>query len=156
MRISKIFEKIAKSQSVQNFYKWASSPGKDKFLNQNIPQIETILATSAYCYSTAKADMPKEKKTLLQIQNVGSGVAGLLIAGAANRYVGKKTEEIIKDIDTTKLDPKALRKVSTGLRVFMPIFVTACVMRLCVPTAVSWISGKVMDKKREQGLNVKA
>lgn len=158
MKVSKIFENIAKSKTGQKFYKWACEPKSEKFLNTNLPQIETVLSTACYVWSTAKQkNIEKEQKDLLQIQNIGSGVIGLAIGGAANRWIGKKTEEIIKDLDPKKLDPKAIRKISTGLRVFAPICSTAIVMRFLLPSILAGVSGKMMDKKREQQkLDIKA
>jgi hypothetical protein len=160
MRINKIFEAIAKSKAGQKFYKWCASPGKDTFLNNTLPQVETVLSTACYVWSTAKQkNIDDDRKKLLQIQNVGSGAVGLVLGTAANRWISKKTDLIVKDLDPTKLDPKALRKVSTGLRVFAPIVTTAMCMRFLIPCAIAMFSGKVMDKereKRQQQLNVKA
>lgn len=157
MKISKIFEAIAKSKPGQKFYKWCASPGKDTFLNNTLPQVETVLSTACYVWSTAKQkNIEPEQKQLLQIQNVGSGAVGLVLGSAANRWISKKTDAIVKDIDPTKLDPKALRKISTGLRIAAPIFTTALLMRCIIPTALAATSGKMMDKKREAKLDVKA
>ena len=151
MRVSRILEKVAKSKQGQKFYKWCSEPGKDKFLNNTLPQVETVLSTCCYVWSTAKQkNIDKDRKQLLQIQNVGSGIIGLGLSSAANKWIGNQTESIIKDLDTTKLDPKTLRKVSTGLRVISPILTTALVMRLFIPTMLACFSGKVMDKVREK------
>lgn len=151
MRISKILEGIAKSKPGQKFYKWCASPGKDTFLNNTLPQIETIFATSCYVWSTARQkNIDSDRKKLLQIQNVGSGVVGLALGTAANHWISKKTDEIVKYIDPNKLDPKSLRKVSAGLRVAAPILTTALIMRLAIPTAIACFSGKAMDKVREK------
>ena len=160
MKISKIFEAFAKSKAGQKFYKWAASPGKDRFLNNTLPQVETVLATSCYVWSTAKQkNIEKEQKDLLQIQNIGSGVVGIAVGTAANKWISNQTDAIVKDLDPKKLDPKSLRKVSTGLRVIAPILTTAILMRCIIPTALAAMSGKMMDKKREvqeQKLDVKA
>lgn len=160
MRVSKILESIAKSKPGQKFYAWCASPGKDTFLNNTLPQIETVFATSCYVWSTARQkNIDKDRKTLLQIQNIGSGVVGLALGTAANHWISKKTDEIVKYLDPTKMDPKALRKVSTGLRVAAPILSTAICMRLLIPTVLAAFSGKAMDKvreKRQAQLDVKA
>ena len=158
MHVSKILESIAKSKIGQRIYGWTASGNHDKFLNNTLPQIETILATSCYVWSTAKQkNIDAERKKLLQIQNIGSGVVGLVLGTAANHWVSKKADAIIKDLDPNVLDPKALRKVSTGLRVGLPILTTALCMRCLIPTAIALYSGKRMDKEREQKkLNVKA
>ena len=160
MRINKIFEAIAKSKTGQKFYKWCASPGKDKFINNTLPTIETAFSTACYIWATAKQkNIDDDRKKLLQIQNVGSGVAGMALGTVANRWISKQTDAIVKDLDPTKLDPKALRKVSTGLRVFAPICTTALLMRWAIPSVIACFSGKMMDKereKRQQKLDVKA
>lgn len=151
MKVSKILETIAKSKPGQKFYNWCAQPGNDKFLNNTLPQVETVLSTGCYVWSTARQkNIDKDRKQLLQIQNVGSGAVGLVVAGAANKWIGKQSEAIIKDLDPNVLDPKTIRKVSTGLRVIAPVLTTALVMRLALPTLIAGFSGKVMDKVREK------
>lgn len=151
MKINKIFEAFAKSKTGQKLYKWACEPKSEYFLNNTLPQVETVLSTACYVWSTAKQkNIEPEQKQLLQIQNVGSGVVGVAIGSAANRWISKKTDEIVKDLDPKKLDPKALRKVSTGLRIAAPLLTTAILMRLVLPTLTAGLSGKMMDKKREK------
>lgn len=158
MRISGLLEGIAKSKVGQKVYGWAAAGNHDRFLNNTLPQLETIFATSCYIYSTAKQkNLDPERKKLLQIQNVGSGVVGLILGSAANHWVSNKADAIIKDIDTTKFDPKSLRKISTGLRVGLPILTTCMVMRFLIPSVIAMFSGKMMDKDREKKkLNVQA
>ena len=161
MRISRIFENFAKSKTGQKIYKWACEPKSEHFLNNTLPQVETVLSTACYVWSTAKQkNIEKDQRDLLQIQNVGSGLIGLAICSLANRKVGKLGEDIIKDLDPKKLDPKAIRKISTGLRVGLPIMSTAIVMRFLLPSLLAGFSGKLMDKAREkrqqQKLDIKA
>ena len=161
MRVSKILESFAKSKAGQKIYGWCAEAGRDKFLNNTLPQVETVLSTACYVVSTEKQkNIDRDRKNLLQVQNVGSGIVGLALGTAANHWISNKTDEIIKYIDPTKMDPKTLRKVSTGLRVAAPILTTALIMRLAIPTVLAGFSGKVMDKvreKREQkNLDVKA
>jgi len=160
MRISDILARIANTRTGQKVAKWATQPNKERLLNHTLPQVETILSTGCYVYSTAKQkNIDEERKQLLQIQNIGSGAIGLVLAGAANRWIGNKTEEVIKYIDPKKIDPKSLRQISTGLRVGMPILVTGTVMRFFLPTVLAGFSGKIMDKYREykhKGIDIKA
>ena len=161
MRISRIFENFAKSKTGQKIYKWACEPKSEHFLNNTLPQVETVLSTACYVWSTAKQkNIEKDQRDLLQIQNIGSGLIGLAIGSWANRKVGKLGEDIIKDLDPKKLDPKAIRKISTGLRVGLPIMSTAIVMRFLSPSLLAGFSGKLMDKAREkrqqQKLDIKA
>ncbi len=150
MKIGGVFERFAKSKTGQKVYNWACNPKNDKFLNNNLPQVETVLSTACYVWSTEKQkNIQRDQKNLLQIQNVGSGLVGLGVAGAANRQVGKWGEAIIKDLDPTKVDPKSIRQISTGIRMGLPILTTAVCMRFLIPSALAGISGLVMDKNRE-------
>lgn len=151
MNVNKVFESMAKSNIGQKFYKWAASPGKDKFLNTTLPTFETVVATGLYCWSTARQkNIEKPQRDLLQTQNILSGVAGVIVGTITNRHFYKKTEEVIKHLDPTKLDPKTLRKTSDGLRVITPMICTAAIMRWITPSITACLSGKIMDRKREK------
>lgn len=151
MKINKIFEHIAKSKTGQKFYNWTASPGKDKFLNTTLPTIETVVSTGLYCWSTAKQkNIEKDQKDLLQWQNVLSGICGVVIGTIANKWIYKETEKIVKDLDPKLIDPKSMRKISTGLRIITPAIATGCIMRFILPTVTAGISGKIMDKQRQK------
>lgn len=151
MKVNRIFETIAKSKTGQKFYKWTAKAGTDTFLNNTLPQVETVLSTVCYVWSTAKQkNIDSDRKKLLQIQNIGSGVLGLALGTAANRWVSKQADAIVKDLDPKVMDPKAIRKVSTGLRVFAPLVTTALIMRCLLPVFLASFSGKAMDKVREK------
>lgn len=151
MKINKIFEWLAKTKPGQKVYKWCAEGNHDRFLNNTLPQVETVLSTACYVWSTAKQkNIEKDQRDLLQIQNIGSGIVGLGLGTAANHWISKQTDKIVKDLDPKVMDPKALRKVSTGLRVFAPILVTGTIMRFILPSIVAGFSGKVMDREREK------
>lgn len=151
MKVSNLLTNIAKTKPAQKFYKWCCKPKSEKFLNNNLPQIETVLSTGCYIWSTAKQkNLEKDEKQLLQVQNVGSGLVGLGIGSWANKKVGKWGDAIIKDLDPTKLDPKSIRKITTGIRIGLPILSTAVCMRWLIPCALAGFSGKWMDKVREK------
>lgn len=151
MKVNKIFESFAKSKLGQNLYKHCVGEKADNFLNNTLPTVETIFSTACYCYATAKRkEIPKDQRDLLQWQNVLSGLAGVTLGTVANRWISKQTDKIVKDIDPKVLDPKALRKVSTGLRIITPIIATGVIMRFLLPTITAGVSGKIMDKQREK------
>lgn len=158
--IDKILSTIGNSKTSQKFFKWASQPDAEKFLNSTLPQIETAAATSCYIYSTAKQkNIDDDRKKLLQLQNIGSGVVGITIASTASRAVGKFGEKVIENLDTDKVNPDSIKRISTGIRVGLPIMVTSFCMRFLVPSCIALFSGKIMDKvrnKRNDRLDVKA
>ena len=101
--IDKILSNIGSSRTGQRFFKWACKPASEKFLNNTLPQIETLLATTCYVISTAKQkNIDDDRKKMLQIQNVASGLVGIGIASSANRAIGKFGEKVIEnETDTT-------------------------------------------------------
>ena len=159
MSITNILVNIAKSRPGQAFYKWASHTNNEKFLNTTLPQVETILATSCYVWSTARQkNIDKDRKSLLQIQNIGSGVVGLGISTWANNKISNYAEKLINNLDPKVIDPKSIRQISSGLRVGLPILATGVCMRFLIPSVIALFSGKMMDNVRDNRkyLDVKA
>lgn len=151
MKVSKIIENFANSNTGKKIYKWAVNPDKEHFLNNTLPQVETVLSTACYVWSTAKQkNIEKDQRDLLQIQNIGSGIVGIGVASWANRKVGKLGEAVIKDLDPKKVDPKTIKKITSGIRVAIPLAVTSCIMRLAIPSVLAAVSGKMMDKVRSK------
>ena len=150
MSITKILVNIAKSKPGQAFYKWASQPKSEQFLNTTLPQVETVLATGCYVWSTARQkNIDKDRKNLLQIQNIGSGIVGLFVSSWANKKISNYGEKLIKQLDTNKIDPKSIRQISSGLRVGLPILTTGICMRFLIPSVIALFSGKMMDSVRD-------
>ena len=145
--ISKILSNIGNSKVGQRFFNWAAQPKSEKFLNQRIPQAETVLTTAMYMISTAKQkNIDDDRKKMLQIQHVASGAVGLTLSTIANKAVSNYSEKVIKHLDPKKIDSNSIKKVSTGLRVFGPIFVTAACMRWLVPVGISLFSSHAKNK----------
>ena len=152
--ISKVLANIGNSKAGQKFFGWASQPKSEKFLNNTLPQIETVFSTACYMISTAKQkNIDDDRKKMLQIQHVASGAVGLTVASFANRAVGKFGESVAKNLDPKKLDPNAIKQVTNGIKVGLPIVTTAFCMRFAIPTAIALFSGKTMDKVREHRKN---
>ena len=156
MGVSKILTNFATSKPGKAIYQWAAKPGTDKLLNQFLPTAETIFSTACYIVSTqSQKNIDKDQKNLLQIQNVASGIIGVGLGTMANKWVSKKADAIIKDLDPTKIEAKALRQASAGIRILLPIATTALLLRCVIPTVTSCFSGKVMDKIRAKRGNSK-
>ena len=149
--IDKILSGIGNSKASQKFYKWAVNPKNEKILNQTLPQIETVIATSCYVASTARQkNIEKEQRDMLQIQNVTSGIAGLCVASVLSKKVSAFGEKVIEGLDPNKIPEENIKQIGTGLRVGIPLVTTAFVMRLLIPSAIALFSGKVMDKRRDK------
>ena len=148
--ISKILAHLGDSKTGQKFFNWASQPKSESFLNNTLPTIETAFSTACYMYSTAKQkNIDSDRKKMLQIQHVASGVAGMTIGSIANRAISKTVENVIPHLDPKKIDPESLKQVSTGLRIIAPLICTTAIMRLVTPTIIALFSGKAMDKVRD-------
>ena len=155
--IDKLLTKFGDSKTGQKLYKWATEPKSEKFLNQTLPQVETIFSTACYMISTAKQkNIDNDRKKMLQIQHISSGLVGLTIATAANRRISKFGEKVIQNLDPKKIDTNSIKQISAGLRVGLPIITTAFCMRFLIPSCIALFSGKTMDKVREKKLDVKA
>ena len=150
-----LFTKFANSRIDRAIYKPLVNPNNERFLNNTLPQVETILATGCYIWSTAKQkNIDKDRKQLLQIQNIGSGLVGLVVAGWANRKVYDYGEKVISHLDKN-IDAKSIRQISSGIRVGLPIVCTGFIMRFLIPSIIAMFSGKMMDKQRKNKLDKK-
>ena len=148
--IDKILANVGNSKIGNKFFAWSSKPDSEKFLNNTIPQIETAFSTACYMFSTAKQkNIDDDRKKMLQIQHVASGLVGIIIASKANRAVGKFGEKVIENLDTSKINADVIKQISTGIRIAIPLLVTSCIMRFLIPSAIACFSGKAMDKVRE-------
>lgn len=145
--INNILAKAGDSKTGQAFFNWASQPKSEKFLNNTIPTIETAFSTACYMYATAKQkNIDSDRKKMLQIQHVCSGVAGMAVGSVANRAISNHAEEVIKHLDPKKVEPESIKQVSTGLRVLAPMAITGLIMRFATPVLVSLFSSYAKDK----------
>lgn len=153
-----LIQKIALSNWGQKFYKFAADPKNEKFFNNTLPSMETILATSCYCWATHKQkNIDEDRRALLQWQNVGSGVAGFLLGSWANRKVSNYADKVIPHINKDLIPD--VHKVVTGFKILLPLATTAILMRALIPSIIAWFSGKaeeVRRGRRDKKLNVKA
>ena len=148
--IDKILSGMGNSNLGQRFYTWAAKPGSDKILNRTLPQIETVIATGFHVLATARQDIDKDRKNLLQIQNVGTGLAGLTLGTALSMGIGKFGEKVIDNLDPQKIPPEKLNQIRAGMRIGIPTTTMCFCMRFLLPSVVALFSGKVMDKVRDK------
>ena len=156
-----LINRIALSDLGQRFYKYAADPKNESFFNNTLPTIETGVATLCYIWATHKQkDIDDDRKALLQWQNVGSGLVGIALGSWLNRRASAYVEKIIPHL-RQDLIPDA-HKVVTGLKVAIPICVTALLMRTGIPSVIAWFSGKAEEVRRskrdseKQKLNIQA
>ena len=146
-----LINRIALSDLGQRFYKYAADPKNESFFNNTLPTIETGVATLCYIWATHKQkDIDDDRKALLQWQNVGSGLVGIALGSWLNRRASAYVEKIIPHL-RQDLIPDA-HKVVTGLKVAIPICVTALLMRTGIPSVIAWFSGKAEEVRRSKGI----
>lgn len=153
-----LITKVALSKYGQKFYRYAADPKNQRFFSVTLPGLETLAATACYCWATARQkNIDEDRRSLLQIQNIGSGIVGFAVGSWLNRKVYDYSEKIIPHIDP-KLVPD-VHKVVNGVRVGLPILVTGLLMRMAIPSVIAWASGKIEEvrrSKRDKKLNVVA
>lgn len=144
MKIDNIFTKIAKSKYGQKIYKKMLNPKKDGFWNNTMPLIETSVAS--LCYIGATAVQPKiddKSKKALQIQNVLSWIASLVLSGALNRGVNKAGNGIIKHLKPELMNDG--HKIINAIQVGLPILSVTLINRFLLPTLFVPMSSKIRD-----------
>lgn len=144
MKIDNIFTKIAKSKYGQKIYKKMLDPKKDGFWNNTMPLIETSVAS--LCYIGATAVQPKiddKSKKALQIQNVLSWIASLVLSGALNRGVNKAGNGIIKHLKPELMNDG--HKIINAIQVGLPILSVTLINRFLLPTLFVPMSSKIRD-----------
>ena len=144
------------SKPVQNFYKKVCDPKRTDFFNEKLPLIETAFATACYVHSTNKRkEIPSEQRRVLQYQNILGGVAGIALGGYLNKKVTKFANKLAPKVDKNIVD---IHKVEAGIRIFLPLAVVSCIMRLALPVITAQMSTMMEDRNRakKNKLDVKA
>ena len=155
MKINPI-EWFAKTKTGTKLYKWAASEKGTRFLCNTLPTCETILSTAIYVASTEhQKNLDRREKNVLQWQNVLSGVLGATIGTILNRKVFAFGDKIISHVDPKKV-PDA-HKIMGAIRVSLPLFSTALLMRWLLPVATAYLSGELEEyRARNKKLDIKA
>ena len=155
MKVNPIKE-FFESKPVQNFYKKVCDPKHTDFFNEKLPLIETAFATACYVHSTNKRkEIPPEQRRVLQYQNILGGVAGIALGGYLNKKVTKFANKLAPKVDKNIVD---IHKVESGIRIFLPLAVVSCIMRLAIPVLTAQMSTMIEDRNhaKKNKLDVKA
>jgi hypothetical protein len=88
-------------------------------------------------------NLERREKNVLQWQNVLSGVLGATIGTILNRKVFAFGDKIIANIDPKKV-PDA-HKIMGAVRVALPLFTTALLMRFTLPVITAYASGVIEE-----------
>lgn len=160
MKIGNFFTRLANSEWGKKFYKTVLDPGKEKWMDRNLPIIESATISSFYILSTAvQPKIDKDSKTALQIQNILSFVASVGLSIPLNKGISKFGDKIIKHLKPELMEDG--HKVVDGIKVGLPIVNSLLVSRFLVATALVPLSSVIRDtvknnKGAKNKLDVKA
>lgn len=149
------FEKIANSNVGTKFFKWTDTPKGKNFMSNNLPNLQTFVATCCYTVATEKQDLDRRRKNLLHIQNWIPALIGMGIGTYLNQKVSKFGDKIIQHLDTNQV--KNMHKIIGATKFLLPIFTTALLMRFTLPVITAFVSGEIEEHKaKSKRLDIKA
>lgn len=146
---------LARSEAGQNFFRWATTEKGKSSLCTKMPLVETVIATASRVYATEKQkNLSRREKNVLNAGHTVPAVFGIFIGSKLNKKVYD-----MADIITSYLDPKKVKDIpiiKNALRVALPIFSTALLMRLALPVTTSFVMGEIEEYKEKKKLDIKA
>lgn len=148
------FENIANSKFGTRFFKWTDTPKGKDFMSNNLPNLQTFVATSCYTVATERQDLDRRRKNLLHIQNWTPAIIGMAIGTYLNKQVSKFGDKIIKNLDSKQISN--MHKIIGAIKFILPICTTALLMRLALPVFTAFASGEIEEYKAKKKLDVKA
>ena len=146
--------KVANSDIGTSFYKWSTGKKEEKLLCIGLPLVETAIATTSRVISTEKQKLSRREKNVLQAGHIVPAVIGITAGAFLNKKVFDISENIGNYLDPNKV--KDLDKIKGAIRVATPIFTTALLLRLVLPTLTAFITGEIEEKKAKKRLDIKA
>lgn len=148
------FENIANSKLGTRFFKWADTPKGKNFLDNDLPTLTTLVATTAYTVATERQDLDRRRKNLLHIQNWTPAIIGMCIGNYLNKKVSKFGDKIIQNLNPKQV--QNMHKIVSASKFILPICTTALLMRLGLPVVTAFVSGEVEEYKAKHKLNTQA
>ena len=146
--------KFAKSSVGSELYRWGTSEAGKMFLCTKMPLIETGLATASRVYATEKQDLSRREKNVLQAGHIVPAIFGISIGSVLNKKVYNLADKVVENLDPKKVSE--IPKIKSALRVCLPIFSTALLLRLIFPVATAFVSGEIEEHKAKKKLDIKA
>lgn len=146
---------LARSEVGQNFFRWATTEKGKSSLCTKMPLVETVIATASRVYATERQkNLSRREKNVLNAGHTVPAVFGILIGSKLNKKVYD-----MADVIASYLDPKKVKDIpiiKNALRVALPIFSTALLMRLALPVTTSFVMGEIEEHKAKKKLDIKA
>ena len=122
---------IDKTQNNPKFY---------KRLNENLPILETVVATT--CYSIAidnNRKIEKDRKPAMHYQNWICGASGIILGSTLNKTIDKYKTGICKHLENKTNIPK-LHNTIKGVQVAVPLVIFSFFLRFIMPVVSTPIS----------------
>lgn len=152
--VTRAIDGFARSKVGTKLYKWAASDKGQQFLYKQMPQMETVLSTACYVAATEKQkNLNRREKNVLQWQNIGPAVVGIVVGSYLNKKVFEIGEKVMKYVDPSKV--KDVHKVRGAISVAFPIIATGMLMRWLLPVGTAFVSGEIEEKRNKKKLDVK-
>ena len=152
--VVKALSGIAKSEAGQSFFKWATTEGGKNSLCTGMPLVESVIATASRVYATEKQkNLSRREKNVLDAGHVVPAIFGVLIGSKLNKKVYNFADIIANSLDPNKV--KDIPLIKNALRVCLPIFSTALILRLIFPVATAFVTGEIEEYKAKK-LDIKA
>ena len=146
---------LARSEVGQNFFRWATTEKGKSSLCTKMPLVETVIATASRVYATEKQkNLSRREKNVLNAGHTVPAVFGILIGSKLNKKVYDMADVITSYLDSKKV--KDIPIIKNALRVALPIFSTALLMRLALPVTTSFVMGEIEEYKAKKKLDIKA
>lgn len=120
--------------------KTQNSPKFYKKLNENLPTLETVVATG--CYSIAidnNKKLEKERKPAMHYQNWICGASGVVLSSTLNKLIDKYKIGICKHLEN-KADIPKIHNVIKGVQVAVPLVIFSFFLRFIMPVVATPIS----------------
>lgn len=144
MKVDNFFTRLANSKWGKKFYKTILDPSKEKWMDRNLPIIESAAISSFYILSTAvQPKIDKDSKTALQIQNILSFIASVGLSIPMNKKISKFGDKIVKHLKPQLMEDG--HKVIDGVKVGLPIVNSLLISRFLVATALVPLSSVIRD-----------
>ena len=117
-----------------------SSPIFYKKLNNNLPILETTIATA--CYSGAieqNKTIEKDRKPAMHYQNWICGASGIIFGASLNKIIDKYKTSICNNLEN-KTNIYKLHNVIKGVQVAVPLIIFSTFLRFIAPVLSTPIS----------------
>src|SRR5574344_2476160 len=129
--------------------KTQSSPTFYKKLNNNLPILETTIATGCYSVAIQKSNtIEKDRKPALHYQNWICGASGIIFGASINKVVDKYKTSICKNLEN-KTNIYKLHNVIKGVQVAIPLIIFSTLLRFIAPVLSTPISTYIERIRRK-------